>query len=87
MWEKCPATYSTTNKTAGLVLLPVMKKFNLLMVSLFLGLVAAAQAAGTADTEVAAGIENGMATWTLVKAALIVIAVALIGIRFLRRVK
>lgn len=46
-----------------------------------------ALATGTADADVAQGIENGMASWTLVKAALILVAVAVIGIRFLRRVR
>jgi len=65
-----------------------MNKSRLLLTSLLVALVSSpAFAAGTADTEVSAGLDNGMATWTLVKAALIVIAVALIGIRFLRRVK
>ena len=64
-----------------------MKKYLGLFLAFFLALAGQAMAAGTADTEVAAGIENGMATWTLVKAALILVAVALIGIRFLRRIR
>lgn len=44
-------------------------------------------AVGTADADVATGIDNGLATWTLVKAGLISVAVALIGIRFLRKVR
>lgn len=44
-------------------------------------------AVGTADTEVATGVTNAEATWALVKTAIIAIVVAVLGIRFLRRLK
>lgn len=64
------------------------KSQKLAMLASFLVVTAAnALAVGTADVEVSAGLDNANATWALIKTAIIAIVVALLGIRFLRRVK
>lgn len=66
-----------------------MNKLRHLWLALFAMVVLAcpAFAVGTADTEVSGGLDNANATWALIKTAIIAIVVAMIGIRFLRRVK
>jgi len=62
-----------------------MKKY--LVAALPLVLVSSVLAVGVADTEVSTGVDNAEATWALVKTAIIAIVVAVLGIRFLRRLK